>query len=453
MHGPSLVVRPAARPLHGSVPAPIDKSLAHRALLLAGLATGDSELGLPAPLGDDNLSTAAALRAMGVVLDLGPRLARVKGVGLWGLRAPAAPLDCGNSGTTMRLLAGVLACQRFASRLVGDASLSRRPMQRVATPLRRRGGRIEGQLDPRRPGELTAPLDLGPLPEPHLPSELEYSSPIASAQVKSAVLLSGLYADGPTYVSEPVVSRDHTERMLRALGVPIEAVGPHVALDPSAWSGELPAFRFQVPGDPSGAAFALVAGAIVPGSHVEVRGVGLNPTRAGAFEVLRDAGARVAVRPDRDELGEPTGTVAVAAGALAPVRLGGETLVRAIDEVPILAALAARASGVSAFVDAAELRAKESDRIRAVVQLLRAFGVEAHEQADGFELEGQPDRPLRAAEVDSGGDHRIAMTAAVLGLVADGETVVRGAGPIATSFPRFVGTLRALGADIEVRAE
>jgi len=432
------------------VPVPADKSISHRAILLAGLATGQSRI-RGATLGEDNRSTLAALRAMGVPADEpAPGELVLGGVGLTGLRAPAGPIDCGNSGTTMRLLAGILAAQRFKTTLVGDASLSGRPMERVARPLRMRGARIEGRIDPKRVGDITAPLEIGPLPEPHVLSELEYSLPVASAQVKSAILLSGLYADGGTYVSEPLVSRDHTERMLSALGAPIRAVGAMVELDGARFSGELSPLDITIPGDISAAAFLIAAAQMVPGSQITLRRVGVNPTRTGLLEALRDMEGRFTTESKGEEMGEPIGDVHAGAAELRGARAGGEVVARAIDEMPILFALAARARGVSEVRDAAELRVKESDRIAAMAEVLRAFGVACEERPDGLAVEGRPDGPLRAADVHSRGDHRVAMAAAVLGLSADGPTRVRDAACIATSFPRFVGTLRALGARIEV---
>ncbi|WP_437829397.1 3-phosphoshikimate 1-carboxyvinyltransferase [Sorangium sp. So ce1153] len=450
---PDLIVHPAERPLIGSVPVPADKSIAHRALLLAGLATGRSRVqgGMQ---GGDIRSTVSALRALGVRVDEPtPGELIVEGAGLSGLRAPDGPIDCGNSGTTMRLLSGILVAQRFAARLTGDASLSRRPMERVARPLRLRGGRIEGQLDPRKIGEITAPLDVGPLPEPHVLSSIEYELPVSCDQVKSALLLSGLFADGPTFVREPIVSRDHTERMLTALGAPIDSVGAMVCLDALRFSGALPAFEIDVPGDLSAAAFLLAAAQIVPGSRVTARRVGLNPTRAGLLEVLRDMDSPIAVEIKGESLGEPTGDLHVSFNAGASLRggrAGGELAARAIDELPILLGLGARARGVTEVFDARELRVQETDRIAAMASVLGAFGLRCEERTDGLLVEGRPDRPLDAADVDSRGDHRIAMTAAVLGLAASGPTRVRDAGCIATSFPLFVGTLRALGARIEV---
>jgi 3-phosphoshikimate 1-carboxyvinyltransferase len=437
---PDLVIHPARRPLVGSVPVPGDKSIAHRAILLAGLASGRCRVE-GGSVGEDNLSTLGALQAMGVRSAEEEGALVVDGVGLHGLTAPAGPLDCGNSGTTMRLLCGVLAAQAFGAELVGDASLSRRPMGRVAAPLRLRGARIEGKIDPRRPGEITAPIRVGPLPAPHVLSSLEYETPVASAQVKSAILLSGLWADGPTYVREPLVSRDHTERMLSALGVPLRSVGAMVELDPAAWSGVIPAFTIQVPGDLSAAAFLVVAAQLVPGSRVDVRRVGLNPTRTGLLEILRDMGGQIQAEAHGEELGEPIGDLHAAAASLHAVRTGGEVVTRAIDEVPILCALADRAT---------ELRVKESDRIATMASVLTAFGVPVEERPDGLAVDGIADRPLRAATVASRGDHRVAMTAAILGLLADGPTRVTDVACIATSFPRFAGTLRALGAEVEI---
>ncbi|WP_438015542.1 3-phosphoshikimate 1-carboxyvinyltransferase [Sorangium sp. So ce315] len=450
---PDLIVHPAERPLLGSVPVPADRSIAHRALLLAGLATGRSRIRGGAH-GADLRPTVGALRALGVRVDEpSPGELVVEGAGLSGLRAPDGPIDCGSSAATMRLLSGILVAQRFPARLVGDASLSRRPMERVARPLRLRGGRIEGQLDPRTVGEITAPLDVGPLPEPHVLSSIEHELPAPCEEVKSALLLSGLFADGPTFVREPIVSRDHTERLLAALDVPISSVGAMVCLDALRFSGALPAFDLDVPGDLSAAAFLVAAAQIVPGSRVTARRVGLNPTRAGLLEVLRDMDGAVAVEVRGDALGEPAGDLHVAPSAGAGLRAGragGELAARAIDDLPVLLALGARARGVTEVFDAGELRAQETDRIAAMASVLGAFGLRCEERADGLLVEGRPDGPLDAADVDSFGDDRVAMAAAVLGLAARGPTRVRDAGCIATSFPLFVGTLRALGARIEV---
>jgi 3-phosphoshikimate 1-carboxyvinyltransferase len=448
---PDLVVRPLRAPLRGVVPVPADKSITHRALLFGGLAEGKSLIRADAH-GEDNRSTLEALRALGVQANEDDGGVVLAGKGLAGLRAPSTPLDCGNSGTTMRLLAGVLAPQRFRSVLIGDESLTKRPMARVVTPLRQRGARIEGVLHPKRPGDLTPPLEIGPLPAPHVLSELAYDLPIPSAQVKSALLLSGLWAAGSTALSEPTVSRDHTERMLSSLGVPILRVGPALELTASSFSGKLPAFEVDVPGDISAAAFLIASALVVEGSSVGVRRVGLNPTRTGLIDLARLMGGQVAATPQGDDLGEPWGEVRSDYGTLRGITAGGETVIRAIDEIPVLCALAARASGTTTIADAAELRVKESDRLAAMASVLAAFGVATEERPDGIVVEGRPGTPLRAARVDAFGDHRIAMSAAVLALVADGESRITGVDAIATSFPRFAGTLRALGADVRVVA-
>lgn len=444
-----LVVHPIDRPLEGSVPVPSDKSIGHRALLFGALCHGTSHI-RGFSRGEDNVSTANALRAMGVAIeDVGPSEVRVKGVGLFGLCAPTAPLDCGNSGTTMRLFTGLLAAQEFQSTLVGDASLTRRPMMRIIAPLRARGAVITGAPHPSREGEITAPLVVGPLAEGVHLTGLAYDSPVSSAQVKSAILLSGLYAHGPTRVSEPSLSRDHSERMMQALGVPIRAVGTVVELDPAGWNAQMPAFEIDIPGDISAAAFPLVAAAVVDGSTVRVRDVGTNPTRTGILDIAKAMGALVEVEPHGDRNGEPIADLIVRPGSLVGREIGGEVVPRAIDEIPVVCALAARAHGTTTIRDASELRVKESDRIATMAHVLGAFGVSCEERPDGLVIEGTRDK-LRAAHVDSRGDHRIAMASAVLALLADGPTRIDDCACIATSYPKFVGTLRALGARIDV---
>lgn len=447
-----LVVQPQSKPLVGSVPVPSDKSIGHRALLVAALTNGTCEI-RGFSHGEDNVSTGHALRAMGVPIegldDTSSSVVRVRGVGLFGLGVPKQALDCGNSGTTMRLLCGLLAAQPFVSTLVGDASLSRRPMMRVAKPLRERGARIEGAPHPKRTGDITAPLVVGPCAEDAPLRALHHASEVASAQVKSAILLSGLYAHGETVVHEPVVSRDHTERLLASLGVPILTVGSVVSLDPAGWNGQMPGFDVDLPGDPSAAAFLQVAANLVPGSNVTVRAVCSNPTRTGLFEIARDMGAGIEVRPLGDRGGEPVADVLAWHEPLRGANVGGELVPRSIDEIPVLCALAARASGTTRIRDAEELRVKESDRIATMAEVLRAFGVVCEELPDGLEIQGT-DAPLRACRVDSRGDHRIAMTAAILGLLADGPSTIDDVACIATSFPRFIGTLRALGATLDV---
>ena len=450
----TLVVHPQDKPLVGSVPVPSDKSIGHRALLFASLCDGTSEI-RGFSYGEDNVSTATAMRAMGAMIDdvekEGPQGGhlRVKGTGLFGLKAPSQALDCGNSGTTMRLLTGVLAAQTFQTKLVGDASLTKRPMMRVVGPLRKRGAVIEGAPHPTKAGEVLPPLVIGPLPEGKELTELEYESPVSSAQVKSAILLSGLYAHGTTWFKEPTLSRDHTERMMHALGVPLRTVSTMIELDPAGWDGKMPGFEIVIPGDVSAAAFLLVAGCTVPGSRVTVRGVGTNPTRTGLLEIARHMGAGVEVVPQGDQGGEPIAEITAWHSGMRGGMIGGELVPRAIDEIPIACALAVRASGTTTIRDAAELRVKESDRIATMAHVLRAFGVTCEELPDGLVIEGR-EGPLEPAEVESRGDHRIAMTAAILGLGARGPSRITDCDCIATSFPRFVGTLRALGARIDV---
>jgi 3-phosphoshikimate 1-carboxyvinyltransferase len=445
----TLVVHPATAPLVGSVPVPSDKSIGHRALLLGALCEGATRI-TGFSHGEDNVSTANALRAMGVRIDEpGPAELVVHGAGLGGFHAPDRDLDCGNSGTTMRLLCGVLSAQRFRATLVGDETLSRRPMMRVVGPLRSRGAVIEGRAHATRQGEIVAPLVVGPLPEGRDLGPLEYESPVSSAQVKSAILLSGLYAYGPTRFREPTVSRDHTERMLGALGCPIRTVASVVELDPGRWDRKMPAFDIAIPGDLSAAAFLLVAAQLVEGSRVTARGVGVNPTRTGLLEIARDMGAGLAIEPQGERSGEPVAELHAWSTPLQAMAVGGETVPRAIDEIPIACALAARARGTTRIRDAEELRHKESDRIATMAGVLRAFGVACDEKPDGLDIEGRA-TALEPADVDSRGDHRIAMTAAVLALVARGPCRVRDAACIATSYPKFVATLRGLGARIDV---
>lgn len=447
----TLIVHPLGKtPLVGSVPVPSDKSIGHRALFLASLCEGTSEIRRFSH-GEDNVATANCMRAMGAVIEEKETTAtlRVEGRGLFGLKTPQHDLECGNSGTTMRLLTGVLAAQSFQSRLIGDASLSRRPMMRIVAPLRARGAIIEGTSHPTTEGELTPPLLVGPLPRGKELSELEYESPFASAQVKSALLLSGLYAHGTTWFKEPTLSRDHTERMMHALGVPLRGVGTAVELDPAGWSGKMEGFSIDIPGDASAAAFILVAAQITEGSKVTVRNVGTNPTRTGLIEIARHMGAGLDVVPQGEQAGEPVSEISAWQQPMRGILIGGELVPRAIDEIPIACALAARAVGETKIRDASELRVKESDRVAAMVGVLRAFGVACEELPDGLIIQGK-EGLLTPATVDSRGDHRIAMTSAVLGLHGSGPTRITDCDCIATSFPRFVGTLRALGARIDV---
>ena len=445
-----LVIHPIGEgALSGSVPVPSDKSIGHRALLFSALCNGKSRIS-GFSFSADNVSTADALRAMGVRIETtGKTELIVEGVGLYGLRAPDKPLDCGNSGTTMRLITGILAAQSFPSTLIGDHSLTKRPMMRIVGPLRARGARIDGAPHPKREGEITAPLRIHGVREGEYLGPIEYESPVSSAQIKSAILLSGLFAHGATHFKEPTLSRDHTERMLSALGVPLRTVGTMVELDPAGWNGQMPAIDTEIVGDASAAAFLLVAAQIVPGSRVVTRSVGTNPTRTGLLEVLRDMGAGLSIESLGERAGEPIADIHAWSEPLRATTIGGERVARAIDEIPIACALAARARGTTVIRDAEELRVKESDRIATMATVLRSFGVTCEELPDGLRIEGK-EGPLEAADIDSHGDHRIAMTSAILGLLGRAPTRVRDAGCITTSFPKFVATLRGLGARIDV---
>ena len=442
----SLRVRRSA-PLRGVCRVPGDKSISHRALLFGALTDGVVEAsGLGR--GGDNLSTASALRALGVEVEIAGSDARVHGVGFAGLRAAAAPLDCGNSGTTIRLLAGLLAGRPFETELRGDASLTRRPMRRVAEPLRKMGASIEGRSEPARPGDLFPPLRIrgGAL------TGIHYDLPVASAQLKTALILAGLQARGPTVLREPARSRDHTERMLRSLGAPISVdAGGAITVEPDGWDGRLRATRIAIPGDLSSATFLIVAALTVPGSEITVENVGLNPTRAGALDVLRAMGADLTIDVTGDAMGEPVGRVRARAGRLHGTRVDGALALRAIDEIPALAVAAALADGETVFADLAELRIKESDRIAALARELGRAGAHVEERPDGLVVIGLGARPPAGGTVVPEHDHRIAMAGAILGLTSAEDTTVPTA-DILTSFPTFAETLAGLGASIELFA-
>jgi 3-phosphoshikimate 1-carboxyvinyltransferase len=422
-------VRPAG-PIRDEIAIPGDKSITHRALILASLAEGESTI-TGASRGDDCVRTARALAAMGVAITgIGETDLRVAGAGLRGLREPADVLDAGNSGTCLRLLAGVLAGQPFFSVLTGDASLRRRPMRRVTEPLARMGATILG-----RDGGGLPPLAIRGCALRGLGHRLA----VASAQVKTALLLAGLFAEGETTVGEPARSRDHTERMLRFCGQPVAREGGTVRLTPA---GRLAARAFPIPGDLSSAAFFVVAALLVPGSRLLLRNVGVNPTRTGLLDALGAMGAAISLREPREAAGEPVADLEVTASPLRGVEVAGDLVPRLIDEVPILAVAAACATGRTVIRDAAELRVKESDRIAAVAQELRKLGAEVEERQDGLVIEGG--RGLRGAACASHGDHRIAMSLAVAGLVARGETRVADVACIDTSFPEFPALLARL---------
>jgi len=322
-------------------------------------------------------------------------------------------------------------------------------MRAVTEPLIKRGAQIVGTTHPEDQSEVCLPLTIGPLTTERL-APLDYVLSRPNDHAKGALLLSGLFASGPTLIHEPVLSRDHTERMLSALGLPVQGIGSAVSLHPPADPLAIRGFETDIPGDISAAAFVLAAAQVVPDSSVSTRRTGLNPTRAGILDMIRLFGGRTGITPTGDSLGEPYGEVSSRGATLRGIKISGELALRGIDEIPAACVLAARARGVTEISDVAELRDEAFDRLAALGKLLRAFGVAAQEKPDGIIIEGDPERRLKAARVSSGGDHRVAMAATLLALAADGESVIDDADPIAVSFPRFVGTLRALGAEIEV---
>ncbi|MEB3220904.1 MAG: 3-phosphoshikimate 1-carboxyvinyltransferase [Candidatus Sericytochromatia bacterium] len=422
-------VEPARR-LCGDLRVPADKSLSHRAALLAALAEGESRIrGFLAA--EDCLATLSAVQALGAKVTGEPTgELRIRGGGLGGLREPTDVLDAGNSGTTLRLLAGVAAGLPGLTVLTGDASLRRRPMGRVVDPLVRMGARILG-----RGGGALAPLAIGggglrPI---------AHASPVASAQVKSAVLLAGLFAEGETSVSEPHPSRDHTERMLAALGATVRKGEGGVSV---LGRPTLRPFEFDVPGDVSSAAFWVVAATIVPGSEVVLRGVGVNETRTGALDVLLAMGADIRRVEPRLVAGEPVCDLVVRGAPLRGTRVEAHQAPRLIDEVPILAVAAACAEGDTLFEGVGELRHKESDRLAAIIERLGALGLRAVAEGECLRVHGGA--CWQAGEVDSGGDHRMAMSAAVVGLLARGTVTVRDTACVRTSYPGFWDDMRRL---------
>ncbi len=426
-----LKVKPVSC-LRGEMDIPGDKSITHRALLLGALARGASRVTGYLD-GGDCRATLGCLATLGVAVERpGPEELIVHGPGLHGWQEPARVLDCVRSGTTMRLLAGLLAGQVFYSVLGGESQLLRRPMDRVAEPLRAMGAEVWG-----RQGGKLPPLSIqgGTL------HGATHMLPVASAQVKSALLLAGLYAQGETTVIEPGPSRDHTERMLRARGVAVASEGlTHRVAGPAQ---DLRPVETAVPGDFSSAAFFVVAGVLAPDSHIVLRHVGVNSTRTGLLDVLAAMGAHVTPLNAHETGGEPVADLLVeTAAALRGVEIGGEVVPRMIDEFPILALAATQAQGVTRVRDAAELRVKETDRIATVVTALRALGAHIEPTDDGFVVEGPT--PLASAEVDGQGDHRLAMTLAVAGLIARGGATVLGSECISDSFPGFQERLLAL---------
>ncbi len=423
-----------ATALSGEVAVPGDKSIAHRALLLGALADGVTRVA-NVPASDDLAATQRCLEALGVpIVKNGGGALYVTG---GRLGESSAPLDCGGSGTTMRLIAGLLAGYPYTSILSANAQLARRPMQRIIAPLALMGADISPVPPPAAANGRQPVLIIrgGGL------QAIEYATPVASAQVKSAILLAALNAEGRTVVRESMATRDHTERMLRAMGADIShnLETNTVRLAPS----RLAALEITVPNDFSSAAFFIAAGLLAPRADLLIKAVNLNPTRTGLLDIIRLMGGRVAVEHGREENGEPVGDLRVrAAAGLRGVTIGGALVPRAIDEFPLVALLATQAEGETLVRDAAELRVKESDRVSAVAFELRKLGAQIEERPDGFIVRGRT--PLHGAEVDSHGDHRLAMMLAVAGLIAGGETRIAGAESVSKSFPEFEKALAGI---------
>jgi 3-phosphoshikimate 1-carboxyvinyltransferase len=417
-----------ARSISGSITLPGDKSISHRYAMIASIAEGDSRI-RNYSTGADCHSTLDAMRALGVAVEENGTEVAIRGRGLDGLRAPAEDLDAGNSGSTIRMLSGILAAQPFPTRIGGDESLSRRPMARIIEPLSRMGASIsarEGRFPPLEiRGARLRPID--------------YTLPVPSAQVKTCVLFAGLYAQGETIVREPVRSRDHTEIALREFGADLRVAAKTIALTgrPTLTGRDL-----VVPADLSSAAFFIVAALLVPGSRLAIRGVGLNPTRSTLLDFLAGMGAAIRITEVESRNGELAGELLVSSSGVRGGVIEKETTAALIDEIPVLAVLGAASEEGLTIRDAAELRIKETDRISTVAENLHRMGVEAEELPDGLAIPGR--QHFHAAELDSFGDHRIAMAFAIAALCADGESLIHGAEAASVSFPEFFETLRSL---------
>ena len=425
----SFTITPG-RPLKGTIAVPGDKSVTHRAIILTALAEGLGQV-TDYGRGEDCLNTMRAFQSLGVRIEETPERLTVHGKGMWGLTEPFGPIDCGNSGTGIRLMAGLLAGQDFFTVLTGDESIRRRPMGRVVKPLRAMGATIAG----RKGGEL-APLAITGTRL----KGMSYESPVASAQIKSSLLFASLYADGLTTISEPRLSRDHTERMFAYFGIPFHRDGCTVRIEgrPSIrWSGK----TVVVPGDLSAAAFFIVGASIVPDSDVTVLSVGMNPTRTGLLDILRQMGAHIEVLNPREEAGEPVADLRVRSMPLRGVQIGPEQIPQTIDEFPILCVAAAVADGETVITGAEELRVKESDRIATMAAELRAMGARIEERPDGMVIQGLGRKgangTLTGATCASHGDHRVAMSVAIGALTAAQPTQIQDTVCIETSFPNF----------------
>lgn len=425
-----MKLRKAER-LQGTVTVPGDKSISHRSIMFASLAEGTSEI-TGFLEGADCLSTIDCFRKLGISIERQkePGHILVHGRGLRGLSAPSSTLDAGNSGTTTRLISGILAAQPFTTRLTGDASIQKRPMKRIIEPLTRMGARISSEK-----GNDCAPLLIEGAPL----HGIHYTTKVASAQVKSAILLAGLYADGETRVTEPYVSRNHSEIMLRLFGADISTEGTTAAIRPCT---ALKAHHIQVPGDISSAAYFIAAASLVPGSEILLKNVGINPTRDGILKAAQSMGAHITLENIRDDSGEVCADIIVRSASLHAAEIGGSLIPTLIDELPVIAVMAAFAQGTTVIRDAAELKVKESNRIDVMVENLRAMGCDIEATEDGMIIHGG--KPLHGAVIDSHADHRIAMSFAVAALLAEGETEIAGDECIRISYPEFFRHLKTL---------
>lgn len=415
--------------LKGEVTIPGDKSVSHRSVMFGSIAKGTTEIHNFLQ-GADCLSTIACFQKMGIEIERSGDQVLVHGKGLHGLKKPDGILDCGNSGTTTRLISGILAAQAFSVTLTGDASIQKRPMKRIMDPLTRMGARIRSLND-----NGCAPLAITGT-KLH---GIHYQSPVASAQVKSAILLAGLYAEGETKVTEPYVSRNHTELMLSCFGADVRTEHTTAVIKPAR---ELYGNQIMVPGDISSAAFFIAAGLMVPGSELLIRNVGINPTRDGILHVCREMGADITLMNPKSGDGEPVADILVRSSNLHGTVIGGAIIPTLIDELPMIAAMACLAEGDTVIKDAAELKVKESNRIDVMVRNLSAMGAQVEETDDGMVIHGG--KPLHGAVIDSRLDHRIAMTFAITGCCADGETEILGAECVDISYPGFYEDLERL---------
>jgi 3-phosphoshikimate 1-carboxyvinyltransferase len=417
----SITINPA-KSIRGEITVPGDKSISHRSIMLGAIANGVSTV-RGFLRGEDNMSTMGAFRAMGIKIDDDGETIQIHGCGLHGLNEPADILDCGNSGTTIRLITGLLSGQSFFSVVTGDQYLRKRPMKRIVEPLSRMGASITG----RNQGSL-APLAING----RKLNAINYESPVSSAQIKSSIMLAGLYADGVTSVHEPSMSRDHSERMFKLFGASLDRFENGVQVRGGV---ELKAQEIIVPGDISSAAFFIVAALVTPGSELLIRNVGVNPTRTGVIDILREMGGDIELLSQREDSGEPVADLLVRHSSLKGILISGSVIPRAIDEFPAICVAAACAEGVTSIRNANELRVKETDRITAMAKNLRSLGVEVTECDDGMDISSVAH--LSGGLVDSFGDHRIAMSLSVAALVADAAITVQDIDCVATSFPNF----------------